>query len=438
MLRVLHVENWKSFHNPVDFTMISGKESRHNDTLFHDGKARVLPTAAIYGANASGKSALLGAVEQLQELVREPRARGRRLPYDPHRLYGVGEPTVLGVEIVLDVPDATSKRDAIVYYEVSYTAERVIAESLYRLRSTDEEAVFIRDGQDVELYGDLDGNDFVQAVARTVQGNRLLLEVLANSEEDEIGGVVAGVIQWFKRLTVIRRGTSFVTVPQRIAKDDDFRQVLGAGLSTADTGICDVLFTRVGREKVPIPDEMLDQFEAQLDGGDEGFLASISSEGAVFRVRREEGGGVSYERLVTKHRDGDKHFELTLDQESDGTIRYLNLLPILYWAGQQNSQGVFLIDELEDSLHPKLTEELLRRFLSATGEDQRRQLIFTTHELHLLRSDMLRRDEIWLVEKRGHNSELVRLTDFSGSGVRKGADLRKIYMSGRLGGVPRI
>ena len=72
---------------------------------------------------------------------------------------------MLGVEIVLDVPDATSKRDAIVYYEVSYTAERVIAELLYRLRSTDEEAVFVRDGQDVELYGDLDGNDFVRAVA---------------------------------------------------------------------------------------------------------------------------------------------------------------------------------------------------------------------------------------------------------------------------------
>ena len=78
-------------------------------------KARVLPTAEIYGANAAGKSALLGAVDQLRNLVFEPRARGRRLPYDPHRLYGVGAPTVLGVEIVLDVPNATSQRDAIVY-----------------------------------------------------------------------------------------------------------------------------------------------------------------------------------------------------------------------------------------------------------------------------------------------------------------------------------
>lgn len=80
MLRVLHMENWKSFRDPVDFTMIAGKESRHSNTLFRDGKARILPTAAIYGANAAGKSALLGAVHQLRNLVFDLRARGRRTP----------------------------------------------------------------------------------------------------------------------------------------------------------------------------------------------------------------------------------------------------------------------------------------------------------------------------------------------------------------------
>jgi Predicted ATPases len=183
---------------------------------------------------------------------------------------------------------------------------------------------------------------------------------------------------------------------------------------------------------------MLSHFESQLGDDNEAFLINTFRADASFRLRREKNEKVSYERLVTKHKDGDKQFELPLDQESDGTIRYLNLLPILYWAGQQNNRGVYLIDELEDSLHPKLTEELLRRFLNSTGNDQCRQLIFTTHEVHLLRCDMLRRDEIWLVEKHGHNSELVRLTDFSTEGVRDGMDLQKAYMSGRLGGVPRL
>ncbi len=282
MLRVLHLENWKSFHEPVDFTMIAGKESRHSDTLFRDGKARVLPTAAIYGANAAGKSALLDAAQQLKTLVSKPRARGWRIPYEPHKLYGVGEPTVLGVEIVLNVPDSTSKRDAIVYYEVSYTAEKVVAESLYRLRSVDEEAVFTRNEQGVELYGDLEDNEFVKALALTVQTNRLLLETLANSEQKNIG-LIAGVIEWFDSLNVIRRGTSFVMMSQQIAKDDAFRQQMVSELSTADTGICDVLFTPVEREKVPMPDEMLSHFESQLGDDNEAFLINTFRADASFR-----------------------------------------------------------------------------------------------------------------------------------------------------------
>ncbi|WP_314212984.1 AAA family ATPase [uncultured Actinomyces sp.] len=439
MLRVLHVENWKSFRDPIDFTMIAGRESRHGETLFRDGKSRVLPTAAIYGANAAGKSALLEAVQQLRDLVCEPRAIKQRLPYNPHRLYGDGKPTVLGVEIVLDLPDPTSrKRNAIVYYEVSYTAERIVTESLYRLRSEDEEALFIRQEQNVALYGDLEDNEFIKASARTIQENRLLLEMLANSERAEVEDLVASVVEWFRQVVVIRRGASFVKMPEGIAKNESFRHLMSAGLSEADTGISEVLFVSVPRGKVPLPDDLLSQFEGELASpGDEGFLANHGS-GLAFHLRREESGEISYEQLATTHEDRNGSFTLPLDEESDGTIRFLNLIPILYWAVEQESCGVFFIDELEDSLHPGLTEDLLRRFLAATGEDQRRQLIFTTHELHLIRADLLRRDEIWLVEKRGHNSGLIRVTDFSGSGVRKGTDLVNAYMSGRLGGVPRI
>lgn len=440
MLRALHLENWKSFYEPVDFTMIAGRGTRHNETLARIGKrcGRVLPVAAIFGANAAGKSALLDAVQLLQELVSEPRARGRQLPYNPHKLYGQGKPTVIGVEIVLDVADPNAGREAVVYYEVTYVADQIVAESLYRMRSVREEALFVRDEQGIELCGDLRQYDIAQALAQTVQDNGLLLGAMANIK-DQGDPIIAGVIRWFKQLAVIRRGSQFVTIPQHISKDDDFRQVMATGLSIADTGICDVLFSRVDREKVPVPDEMLEAFEAKLvSAGDEGILSAIGRQGAFFHVRREDDGNFVYARLVARHRDGGRQFELPFDHESDGTIQYLNLLPILYLVGLEGSRGVFLVDELEDSLHPRLTQEFLRRFLAAVGEDRRRQLIFTTHELHLLRSDLLRQDEIWLVEKRSHNSDLIRLTDFASEGVRDGADLAKIYMSGRLGGVPRI
>ena len=117
MLRVLHLDNWKSFSEPVDFTMIAGKERNYGGTLYSDGKSRVLPVAAIYGANAAGKSTLLDALAHLQVMLREPRKRGQRLHYHPHQLFGTDRPSVIGVEIVLDVQDATSDRKAIVYYE---------------------------------------------------------------------------------------------------------------------------------------------------------------------------------------------------------------------------------------------------------------------------------------------------------------------------------
>ena len=88
-------------------------------------------------------------------------------------------------------------------------------------------------------------------------------------------------------------------------------------------------------------------------------------------------------------------------------------------------------------MHPRLTEELIASFLDGLGPDGRRQLIFTTHEIQLMRSDLLRRDEIWLVDKVNGQSELTRVSDFADVGVRKDADLLGFYMSGRIGGVPR-
>ena len=443
MLRVLHLDNWKSFSEPVDFTMIAGKESRYGGTLYRDGKSRVLPVAAIYGANAAGKSTLLDALAHLQVMLREPRKRGQRLHYHPHQLFGTDRPSVIGVEIVLDVQDATSDRKAIVYYEVAFNADAIVEESLYRVRSEDEQAVFVRQGQELSLYGDLEEDASLVAASKTVQPNRLFLETCFNAGLiDDENSLLGSIIEWFKRLTILKRGARYILMPQRIAHDEVFRAAVGQGLTVADTGISDICFTVVPRAKVPAEEKILDEVEDQLlDNTSEAYLNAES--GAVFRARRAEDGNtedgnVVYERLVTVHGDGNNEFRLPLEQESDGSIRYLNLLPILYWAGKSQHSGVYLIDELEDSLHPKLTEELLRLFLDSSGPGEKRQLIFTTHELHLLRADLLRRDEIWLVEKNEHRSELTRLTDFPSDVLRKGSDLPRIYMSGRLGGVPRI
>ena len=114
-------------------------------------------------------------------MLREPRKRGQRLHYHPHQLFGTDRPSVIGVEIVLDVQDATSDRKAIVYYEVAFNADAIVEEVLYRLRSEDEEAVFVRQGQDIALYGDLEDDSSLDAASKTVQPNRLFLETCFNA-----------------------------------------------------------------------------------------------------------------------------------------------------------------------------------------------------------------------------------------------------------------
>jgi putative abortive phage resistance protein len=116
----------------------------------------------------------------------------------------------------------------------------------------------------------------------------------------------------------------------------------------------------------------------------------------------------------------------------------MNLLPILFQLRDEDSRSVFVVDELENSMHPKLTEDFIASFLEELGEGDRRQLVFTTHEIQLMRSGLLRRDEIWLADKNDGQSQLTRVSDYADIGVRKDADLLNFYMSGRLGGVPRV
>ena len=301
MLRVLHLDNWKCFSEPVDFTMIAGKESRHGETLYLGSKNRVLPVAAIYGANAAGKSTLLDALAHLQVMLREPRKRGQRLHYHPHLLFGANRPSVIGVEIVLDVQDVTSNRKAIVYYEVAFNAGEIVEESLYRVRSEDEQAVFERRGQEVSLYGDLEDDVSLDAASKTVQPNRLFLETCFNAGFiDDEKSLLGSVIEWFKRLTILKRGARYILMPQQIAHDEDFRTAVGQGLTVADTGISDICFIEVPRAKVPAEEKILDEVEGQLlDNTSEAYLNAES--GAVFRARLAEDEHVVYERLVTVH-----------------------------------------------------------------------------------------------------------------------------------------
>ena len=142
---------------------------------------------------------------------------------------------------------------------------------------------------------------------------------------------------------------------------------------------------------------------------------------------------VQRRNLAARHRVRDAAYSIPFQDESDGTQRCLNLLPALYHLTM--SCKVFIIDEMDRSLHPLLSQKLLKLFVeSCPGQCQ--QMIVTTHETHLLDLKLLRRDEIWFVEKDDkQQTQMYSLADMK---IRNDVRIEKGYLQGRFGAIPFI
>ena len=443
MLLSFTFANWKSYRDPVEFSMVATREQRHGDRLARVRRSRILPVGAVYGANAAGKSTLVGALAALRDLIIAARRPTGLLPVFPNRPHGVGQPSVFTVEFVAGVDEGDGVlKDQVLTYELAVDRRTIHHEALLVRRSTKEDYLFEREGQGVTLYGALESDARASAHVAVIAANETVLGAIG-SDPSVVHPYLQAGYEWFaKQLNVIYPSSQFVYLPARFDMDDLFAQAMNEGLTRADTGITALKLEEMKVDALPIEPDDLNRLVDQLsDKGGSFVIGGDSGEYAVLDIDTDQPRA---RRLVAEHSistgpQGDSEtFTLNLRDESDGTQRYMNLLPVLFQLREEDSRSVFLVDELENSMHPKLTEDFIRTFLEDLDRDDRRQLIFTTHEVQLMRADLLRRDEIWLAEKSGGRSQLTRVSDFSEIGVRKDADLVSFYMSGRLGGVPRV
>lgn len=435
-------ETGEGFHV---FTMEATRERIHGERLPRVGRQRLLPVSAIYGANASGKSTLIDALEVLRSILVETRNPKEPLPVKPHELYGRQSPTEFEISFVVPRPSAYEAERGHDEWNLVYrlAADRscVHRESLTRVRTRDEVYLFERDGNRVELFDDLAESKKAVALSEIIGEKEVFLSSLARVVGDTApaGAIIRSAFDWFaKQLTIVRPQSLYMPLPYRLSKDDVFRDAINEHLSTADTGISEL---RTERTFAIDPKEILAPLsESALDevrNGNRTILVHEPAAGVL--VSADSAGELVIETVVAVHDQGAVgKFSLPLSRESDGTIRFVHLLPILLEFLAKDSNAVFVIDELENSLHPNLTGSIVARLLDSCTADSRVQLIFTTHEVQLMAADLLRRDEIWLVTKgKTGQSSLARVSDYAGQGVREGADLLKIYTSGRIDGVPR-
>jgi AAA15 family ATPase/GTPase len=403
MIISFSIENWMSFRDSVSFSMVASRERQHGDRVPKVAKyqTRILPVAAIYGGNASGKTNFFKALSFVKGLVLRGTGPDSLIPVEPYRLdsASIEKPSRFRLELLIDE----------IIYEFSFAVTRkaVVEEKLVQITSTSEKILYDRQGDAPNFDSSLDKDQFLHFAFKGTRDNQLFL---TNSVSQKVD-IFRPVYDWFKDTLEL------------IAPDSRFEPF-------------EHFLDEIPFENIPFPESFKSKLQEDVkEGMTIRFLASPTNE--RFIITRKAGELVA-KKLVTFHTRSDgTEAKFDIRQESDGSQRVIDLLPAFLEVSATSSKKVYVIDEVDRSLHSLLTRQLIEAYLANCSTDSRAQLLITTHDVLLMDQGLFRRDEMWVAERnRKGSSELLSFSDYKD--VRYDKDIRKSYLQGRLGGVPRI
>lgn len=430
------VSNFRSYKSEQGLNMVAnGRIQSHDSHLLPivGQDKHALKAAVVYGANASGKSNLVLAMDFARDFVVNGPKTIKRISANQ---FGRSTGTPSQFQFLFQ------SKGYLFDYGFEINREKIVSEWLVVESSETtktEITIFKRELNEVTIgkFSRLAGYEASSGVLKTlislgIKPNQLFLNhVLKSTSEDKRGEVLNAAITWLQHgLNIILPKSSHISLISLIDSDNDFCNWATRFLESSSTGITAMKVEATRIQAEDLPPGMVELLQQG---------ANIASEGIEFGLDDSDSSTVIRRNLKMTHSTGEESFELPHSEESDGTQRLLELLPALYQYGVSKSEydgdSTFVVDELDRSLHPVLAHAFLKFFLE-TNHEKSHQLIVTTHETHLLDSDLLRRDEIWFVEKdKSQQSRIYSLLDFK---IRKDLRLEKGYLQGRFGGIPFV
>lgn len=440
MLIRFTVENFRSFNGEAVFSMIPGRSRQHSNHIISNAESGIdtLRASLLYGANASGKSNLVKAMSFARNLIVEGSRPKQKIFFQPFRLQKERDKELSRFEFEFSVGNQTFA------YGFELSNEKVHNEWLYLInskvdtplfeRETDKQGLAIAQFAKSSMSSNFKESQFFDFVARGTRPNQLLLTEMI---EQNAGGVFELVYEWFRtKFIIIFPNTRIHGIQLGIYTNQNFSAALANFLNTMNTGI-DKVYLKPIDEPADVPLNVIDDALVELNANDnlvsdqtdeQQFAMIDGSNGQRYLVLKNGSSNSPkfYALFTQRIVDGDL-IDFNMIDESDGTQRLLDLFPILY----ASHGSVFVIDELERSLHPNLVRLFIENFLKSNNHNQ---LVVTTHESTLIDLDLLRRDEIWFVEKNPQGaSTLYSLEEFK---IRPDLDARKGYLQGRFGAIP--
>lgn len=397
MLCQFTVKNFKSIRDEVTFDMQAAAISEHEDRIIKDTDDELyLPVSAVYGPNGGGKSNVLEALHSLVTKVLRPlyatsnnedvAIKMKKLVIEPFAFDAktINEPTEF--ELFFRTAQAEYR------YELTVKKEVIEYERLDRIKleTGRKSALFERDENEINLKG---------AFARLKTSDELsdtlpLLSYLGITYSKN--EVVQDVLDWFdEEIDFLNYGNPVQELRMAVSKSEDVKRLVIQMIQEMDLDIVD------------------------------------------FRVEEKENDRIE---VFTKHVVNKYEAELNLLDESSGTKKLFGLLPFI--AKSLLKGTTLVIDELDAKIHPVLLKYLIMTFSNMEKNKKGAQLIFTSHDLSTMNSEVFRRDEIWFVAKGNRqNSKLYSLVEFKnkkGESVRKDAKFDKQYLEGKYGADPYL
>ena len=423
MLVQLSIRNYKTFKEEAKLTLFASnydKTTREQENVFEVPKfgLRLLKSAVIYGANASGKTKLIDAVHFMKDFIlhsSKESQQGEQIEVEPFRLNTgtASEPSMFEVVFIHE--------GEMYRYGFEVTTKEVVSEWLYHRPNTKEVEIFYRERQHFEVHPRSFKKGNLLVKENLVRNNALMLSVAAQFNDE----FAQKVLVWFERFRQLSGLFEDDLMDETIARVEDprFKQQVLNLLQLADTSIEDFEV----RDNEDFQDmEILPKFLSKF------LKKTIAETGllSLFEIRTKH-------TVFSESGEPSNKLEFKLgEEESAGTAKFFALSGSVIHALERGE--ILIMDELDSKIHPNLVKQIVKLFNSDQTNPSNAQLIFNTHDTNLLRSNLFRRDQIWFVEKdRFGAAALYSLASFkTDEGGRKTDNFEENYLQGRYGGVP--
>jgi AAA15 family ATPase/GTPase len=423
MILNISIKNYRSFREEVTFSMVAESSRSKEDNVFTQSLAkgedevRLLNTALIYGANASGKSNLLNALFDIVKFVtkNQPKAGEIIYEYVPFKFEETfsKSPLEFSIEFI--------GKDFIKYkYELHFLFSEIVKEELVYWPNNKSVLLFNR-----IVTKNKDSLIHVGQLGASLNSTKIDIfknqTILSKFGSDLPNDIISNVFIYFSRINILNSFSSNMMgkakndVTELFENDNTFKLRMNELMKFADTGLNGISFEKMNEGNFKFPNDYPDNEKQKILQNNQSGLFGIHP--------------------IKSNSKNNIQVLLPFNEESNGTRTLFTLggkmLEVI------DDGGILFVDELETSFHPFISKLLICLFQNKRINKKNAQLIFTTHDTNLMDRTLFRKDQIWFTEKNEYGStELYSLQDFAD--VREDTPFEKWYLAGKFGGVPNL